>query len=129
MKKETRRWVEKAEEDYNGALNLEKLKARYHDLVCFHCQQAAEKYLKAFMEERSVPIPKTHNLHELLMRLLPHDASLKSLRRGLLTLSRFAVEYRYPGENATKRDAQSSLRKAERIRRELRKRLGLRTPP
>ena len=34
-----------------------------HDLVCFCCQQVAEKYLKAVLNEQGLTIPRTHNLH------------------------------------------------------------------
>ena len=57
--------------------------------------------------------------------LLPHDAALARLRRGLKTLTRFAVEYRYPGSRAVTRDMHSSLRKMERVRAEMRLKLGL----
>jgi HEPN domain-containing protein len=38
---------------------------------CFHCQQAAEKYLKALLVERSRPVPRTHILADLVDLLLP----------------------------------------------------------
>jgi HEPN domain-containing protein len=47
----TARWVRKAEADVRGARKLAQDKVALHDLVCFHCQQAAEKYLKAFLQE------------------------------------------------------------------------------
>jgi HEPN domain-containing protein len=95
--------------------------------VCFHCQQAAEKYLKALLQEYRVVVPKTHDLGNLLNLLLPHDATLSPLRRNLKSLSRYAVEYRYPGLRATTRRMTAAVRHAERIRREIRNRLGL--PP
>jgi len=125
MKRETARWVRKAEADIQGARQLAAARPTFHDLVCFHSQQAAEKYLKALLQEYGLTVPRTHDLEELLNRLLPHDASLRKLRRGLAALTPFAVDYRYPGETATKRDALSSLRRAERIRREVRHRLKL----
>jgi hypothetical protein len=56
---------------------------------------------------------------------LPHDPTLKRLRRGLSSLTQAAVEYRYPGVRATTRKMQAALRKAEQVRQELRERLGL----
>lgn len=84
----------------------------------------AEKYLKALLQEAGVVVPRTHNLEDLWHLLLPHDATLRPLRRSLVSLSRFAVDYRYPGMSASRRDAQSALRMAERVRKELRRRLG-----
>ena len=99
-----------------------------HDQVCFHCQQAAEKYLKALLEELGHPVPKTHNLDSLAALLLPHYSDLKSVRRGMPVLTRFAVAVRYPGDNATKRQAMSAVRWAGRVRTICRRLLGLREP-
>ena len=70
-------------------------------------------------------MPRTHDLEDLLDLLLPHDATLAPLRRGIAGLTKYAVEYRYPGLRATTRQMQSALRIAERVRRKLRARLGL----
>ncbi|MCI0640943.1 MAG: HEPN domain-containing protein [Gemmataceae bacterium] len=125
MKRPTAKWVRKAEEDWEGAQELAARPSSLRDLVCFHCQQSAEKYFKAQLQEKGAAIPKIHDLEELLDLLLPHDASLAPLRRGLASLSRYAVDYRYPGERATTRHMKAALRHAERVRREIRERLGL----
>ncbi len=127
MKRQTAKWVRKAEEDWDGARSLAARVPPLRDLACFHCQQAAEKYLKALLQESGVHVPKTHDLEDLLELLLPHDATLAPLRRCLRSLSRYAVEYRYPGLRATRREMAAALGHAERVRRELRLRLGL--PP
>src|SRR5262245_19763744 len=108
MKKATREWVRKAEADYRGAQKLARSREPLHDLVAFHCQQSAEKYLKALLEEGSQHIPKTHALDELLMLLLPSHGSLGSFRRGLQFLTDFAVDPRYPGTGTSKREATSA---------------------
>jgi len=87
MRRVTARWVRKAEVDTTGASQLARAKPALNDLVCFHCQQAAEKYLKALMLELGLVPPRTHDLPKLLSALLPHDAQLKSLRRAVLTLT------------------------------------------
>jgi HEPN domain-containing protein len=97
-----------------------------HDQQCFHCQQAAEKYLKALLEELGLSVEKTHELEDLLDQLLPHHRPLRSLRRGLAFLSQFAVQVRYPGDNASKRQAASALRSAGKVRHACRNLLGLR---
>jgi HEPN domain-containing protein len=97
-------------------------------VVCFHCQQSAEKYLKALLEELGLRVPRTHNLDDVLNLLLPHHPGLRSLRRGLIFLTYFAVETRYPGESASKRQAAAALRWEERVRTEVRALLGIRPP-
>jgi HEPN domain-containing protein len=98
-----------------------------HDEVCFHCQQAAEKFFKALLQEWGLPVPKIHELDDLLTMLLPSDATLQVLRRGLRGLSRFAVDYRYPGFHANAQKSRAALRRSESIRIEVRTRLGLRS--
>ena len=44
-----RQWLLKAEEDLNAAKSLITHGASFLSTVCFHSQQAAEKYLKAFL--------------------------------------------------------------------------------
>lgn len=95
------------------------------DLACFCCQQAAEKYLKALVQDLGLAVPRTHDLQDVLDLLLPHDQSLSSLRRGLAALSHFAVDYRYPGIRATTRQMRAAFRHAQRVRVEIRARLGL----
>src|SRR5262245_16986340 len=110
MKRQTRQWILKAEEDWEGACDLAAKVPPLRDLVCFHCQQSAEKYLKALLQENGAAIPKTHDLRRLYKLLVPHDATLVLLRRVLLPLSRLAVEYRYPGRRATTRRMKAALR-------------------
>lgn len=127
MKRQTGQWVRKAEEDWRGANDLATGEPPLRDLICFHCQQAVEKYLKAVLQENGAPVPKIHDLDDLLDLVLPFGGTLAPLRRGLHSLGRFAVEYRYPGPRATKRGMDAALRHTARVRRELRLRLGL--PP
>ncbi len=125
----TLEWVRKAEADFRGAGILAQKKPPLHDLVCFHCQQCAEKYLKALLEELGIAVAKTHDLDKLLTVLQSHHPTLQTLRRGLLFLTDFAVDTRYPGDNATKRRAESALRWADKVRTAARTLLGLRTNP
>lgn len=67
MKAATRDWIEKAEADHLAAVDLaRRRKLPLHDMVCFHYQQAAEKYLKARLEEVGIHFPKTHDLEAIL---------------------------------------------------------------
>lgn len=99
MKRLTARWIRKAEADLAIAAALREDPRPFHDGVCFHCQQSAEKYLKALMKELGLSVVRTHDLTLLLNDLAPHDRTLEKFRRSLRTLSRFAVNYRYPGAN------------------------------
>ena len=126
MNELTTEWIQKAEGDYNTALR--ELRARRcpnYDAVCFHAQQTAEKYLKAFLQERAASLPRTHNLIELLEICLSVDPAFELMRRPLVLLDRYAVRYRYPGESAEKDEARATIQATTVVREIARIRLGL----
>ena len=86
MKRQTAKWVRKAEDDIVGARFLAAQKPPLRDMVVFHCQQSAEKYLKALLQEFGVVIPKIHYLESLLTMLIPHDATPTKYRIASLPL-------------------------------------------
>jgi HEPN domain-containing protein len=59
MKLHTGPWVRKAEDDFAGASKMAAITPPLKDLVCFHCQQAVEKYLKALLQEIGIAVPRT----------------------------------------------------------------------
>ncbi len=120
MKREILEWVDKAEGDFISAQR--EYRARRmpnYDAACFHSQQSAEKYLKAYLQALKIPIPKTHDLVRLLSETPPNPA-LESLRKGMATLTACAVEYRYPGECASRELAKEALTLSGAVRDELR---------
>ena len=127
MKRLTREWVQKAESDLRAAHALAVGPRWPNDIVTFHCQQSAEKYLKALLQEAGQPVPKIHNLQSLQTQLLPLHPSLRPLRRGLTFLTRFAVDARYPGFPVSRRQAVACLHWADRVREKCRELLGVRT--
>lgn len=78
------------------------------------------------MEEHGLPVPKIHFLDVLLTALKPYYPDLNGLRRGMMFLSLYAVDARYPGDDATKRQAAAALRWARKVRHEVRRILGIR---
>src|SRR5262249_35484644 len=122
----TREWVRKADMDWVMARQSGRSAALLHDGVCFHCQQRAEKYLKALLEELGLTIPRTHNLDDLLSQVSPHHSMLRGLPQGLIFLTDFAVDTRYPGRNASKRQASAALRWADQVRTAARRLLSIR---
>jgi HEPN domain-containing protein len=119
--------VRKAEADYLVAKKSAR-SASFHDAVCFHCQQCAEKYLKAFLVEASLTFPKTHDLDRIRAIAVPQYPSVQMFRRGLLFLTSFAVETRYPGFDASERQAAAAVRWTERVRKECRSLLNIDKP-
>jgi HEPN domain-containing protein len=126
MKPLTREWVAKAEEDWHVLLRESRARKQpSHNAVCFHAQQCVEKYLKARLQEAAIVFPKTHSLPMLLQLLLPVEPLWAALRPALDNLNTFAIDFRYPGSNATKADAKQAVRDCRAIRKEARSSLGL----
>ena len=119
-------WVEKAEGDF--AIVQREMHARKrpsYDGACFHAQQCAEKYLKARLTQVNIAFPLTHDLVELLKRLLPAHPDWLIFKKDLSLLTDFAVRYRYPGISATRQTARETARRCRAFRTAARKALGL----
>ena len=127
LRRDVRDWVVKAEEDYEAARTLvRKRKPNLSNAVCFHAQQCAEKCLKAFLVRHRAAFPKTHDLLDLLDLAKRIDPTLELLMPDLMHLEPYAVEFRYPGEFATREEAKRSVRVVRHVREALRNRLQLR---
>ena len=106
MKPLTSEWISKAEGDF--AIVERESRARRnpsYDGVCFHAQQCVEKYLKARICEAGSSVQKMHDLSALLDQVLPYEPLWESYRRDLAYLSDYAVNFRYPGESASRETA------------------------
>jgi HEPN domain-containing protein len=118
MKPITAEWVSKAEGDWEAAQKMYRArKFPVYDAACFHCQQCAEKYLKAKLIEAGIAFAKTHDLPSLLKLILPVEPSWLTLNQQLDALNKLAVVYRYPGNDATKADAKQAIEDCRAVRR------------
>ena len=126
MKVATLEWITKAEGDWTSAgREFRARKAPNYNDTCYHCQQCAEKYLKARLQEASAAVPKTHDLPALLALVLPVDAAWTILQPALLKLDDYNTDFRYPGRDATKADAQQAYRFCRRVREVAQRSFGL----
>ena len=126
MKPMTAEWVGKAEGDYLVATQI--MRRRKHLVLgaaCFHCQQTVEKYFKARLCEAGTVFPKTHDLVALLGLLLPLEPLWKPFLTAVQLFTDYAVDFRYPGDNATLAEARQCLKDCKAIRRKVRLSLGL----
>lgn len=126
MKPLTHEWVVKAEDDFKVAAQiLRRRKEIVPDAACFFCQQCVEKYLKARLVEANIPFPRTHDLLQLL-NLCTHVEPLWSAYAKVVdAMTDFAVDFRYPGQSATLRQAKLALKHCRSLRAEVRRSLGL----
>ena len=126
MKPLTAEWVQKAEDDFVVAQKMFRARKQpVYDAVCFHAQQCAEKYLKAYLQEHDQDIPKIHKLLDLLKLCKEIDTSLEILLPDLKELERFSVNVRYPGTSADKDEARIAFKAAQAVKVFLKQRLGI----
>lgn len=94
--KEVEDWIKIAEEDLQAAKFLKKMEPTPLEIICFHCQQSAEKYLKAFLVKNNIVIKKTHDLEILLKKCIEVNDDLINLKKSAIRLTDYAVKLRYP---------------------------------
>ena len=70
----------------------------YLDTVTFHCQQAVEKYLKAYLIFQSTTFRFSHDLVYLLDLIVQNDSDFEEYYDKVSELQGYAVEIRYPNE-------------------------------
>lgn len=58
----SREWLDFAEMDYRSARFLMQMRPVPLEIICYHCEQAAEKMLKGFLVYHDVDVPKHSNL-------------------------------------------------------------------
>lgn len=90
------RWLNKAGEDIDLSLKLIRDEAPFLSAIAFHAQQAAEKYLKAFLVYHQIEFSKTHDMKELLLLTARKDRALAARLDEAKTLTPFAADARYP---------------------------------
>lgn len=90
-------WIARADEDIYTAELLLKEKGAPNQ-ICFHAQQAAEKYLKAFLAFYEKHIRKIHDLDSLSAECYEIDHSFSEIRADGTYLTGFYLGARYPGD-------------------------------
>lgn len=119
-------WISKAEQDFQTAVTMARNRKRpVPDIVGFHSQQCAEKYLKAFLVSTKADFPKTHDLIELLEIAIIKDPLIEVFRADLRILNPFSVQFRYPGESATLEESKIALKTMKKVSKFFRAKFGL----
>lgn len=110
-----RGWILKARSDLSNARRTLDSEGPY-DTACFHCQQAAEKYFKAFLSWLGKEIPKTHDIEELLSLCIETDVTFSTMNISPEQLTTYAVEMRYDADFWPDREvAEDAIKQIEKI--------------
>ena len=121
-------WIKKAENDIITAKNSIKIKPEPPlDIVCFHAQQCAEKYLKAYLVYHNIEFEKTHDLRELVLLCSKVEREFLEILEISKRLTDYAVDVRYPVliEEPTIEEAEEAIEMAEKIKKFVLKRLSI----
>ena len=111
------RWLEFAQDDLLAA---KRLFNDYHpkmlEASCYHCQQAAEKALKAYLVLQEYEFPYVHDCRKLCLHCADYDGAFVEYVDDCADLSPYATRARYPQEDEMDEpEVKTALRKAERI--------------
>lgn len=96
--KEYEKWFKKAENDLIAVKNLIDLHDAPFDICCFHAQQAAEKYLKGYLNAHNINFPKTHQLFLLVKICSEKNTQFIEILPQAKKLEIFGVAPRYPDD-------------------------------
>jgi len=89
-------WFRIAENDLSSAEYLQNMIPVPVEIVCYHCQQAAEKYLKGYLALKEEKLIKTHDLIILNKTCQKYDPDFKRIEEACLILTDYGVNIRYP---------------------------------
>jgi HEPN domain-containing protein len=96
-KREGDDWMRFTKDDLEAARYLLGMPKRKLEIICYHCQQCAEKALKGLYALKDMDIPRTHDFRVLVFGLVPFFGFSNQFAE-LAFLQPFAVVVRYPYE-------------------------------
>lgn len=109
-------WLEFAAMDLDSAQFLLGMRPVPVEIICYHCEQAAEKLLKAVLVAADVEPPKTHDLIQLCKKCTELDEEYETLADACIELSPYGVQVRYPSNlDLNEDDMQCALNMWRRI--------------
>lgn len=114
-----RRWFRKAESDLLNIRNNLSASDVPTDTVCFHAQQAIEKYLKGILVANGRNVSKSHDLVKLLTDVADIIPELACYEEQLEEISECGISARYPDgySEPTLEEARNAFDIAETIKR------------
>ena len=109
-------WCDFANNGLTAAKYLLGLHPLKLEIICYHCQQSAEKMLKGFLIDKNIDPPKTHDLR-LLWRMCGEIADgFDDIEEACVRLTAYGVQPRYPMEiELSESDMQQAINDADRI--------------
>jgi len=93
-----REWLTRADHDLRSARWLASSKEPLLDTAIYHCQQAAEKSVKAWLQSKDDPFPKTHDVEDLVKRASIIHPDFGKFAKAASVLTPYVSAFRDPGD-------------------------------
>ncbi len=114
-----RSWLTKAASDLRSAHVLGSAEDAPLDTAIYHCQQTAEKAVKAFLVSKEISPEKTHDIRKLTLEAAAHEPRFNEVMDMAVALTPYAWEFRYPDDLAetypTREEFDEALQHAQAI--------------
>jgi len=110
-------WFQYADSDLSSAEYLLDKRPKPFELICYLCEQSAEKNLKGYLIYKGmIEPPKIHDLDILCEMCSEYDERFIEMKRACNTLTRYGVQPRYPHEmEIQEHDMEKALEYARQI--------------
>ena len=110
-----KQWLIRARSNLDRARAGKIQKTILYEDLCFDCQQAVEKYLKALLIAHDLESPHTHIIAHLVETLEQNRISVPDGVKSSVDLTEYAVHTRYPGlyEPVTEEEYREALEVTE----------------
>lgn len=119
-------WLRFASNDISCAKHSLSMRPVPLEIICYLCEQAAEKALKGYLVYQNVEPPKTHILKLLCKMCTDIDKSFEEITVQCGNLTLYAVQPRYPFEiEITENDMRKAILDADRVMKFILQRLQL----
>ena len=110
-------WHRYAEMDLFTANHMIDIYPTPFEIITYHCQQCAEKYLKSYLVYNDQDVVKTHNLVELCNLCASFEEDYLTIKRQCQILTRYASATRYPSKlDLTDHDVKIALEYAREVK-------------
>lgn len=110
-------WFFIADKDLESAIFLKNMKPVPLEIICYHCQQCAEKYIKGFLAFKEEKIEKSHNLVLLNKKCREYNIDFKEIEEECLRLTDYGINVRYPFHiDLTEFDMKLAIKDASKVK-------------
>ena len=92
-----RDWLTRASHDLQAARTLAATSEPLLDVAIYHCQQAAEKTVKGWLQSQDDPFPKTHDIEDLTTQAARLNGAFSQFAASAAVLTPYVSAFRYPG--------------------------------